>query len=78
MTRDSEPHGAVAPAADRRTRGADPRPAGPGAARRPGPPATGIGPAYIARPERVRSDPFSPESEARLCERVLGGRRHGL
>jgi hypothetical protein len=24
------------------------------------------------------ADPFSPESEARVCERVLGDRRHGL
>jgi hypothetical protein len=23
-------------------------------------------------------DPFSPESEARLCEQVLGDARHGL
>ncbi|MEV4682931.1 hypothetical protein [Streptomyces kurssanovii] len=26
----------------------------------------------------VHNEPFSPESEARVCERVLGDRRHGL
>ncbi|MGW7287597.1 hypothetical protein ACWGH4_19145 [Streptomyces sp. NPDC054847] len=26
----------------------------------------------------ARDDPFSPESEARVCERILGDRRHGL
>ncbi|MGN9789888.1 hypothetical protein ACTMTU_02110 [Streptomyces sp. OZ13] len=26
----------------------------------------------------ARNDPFSPESEALVCERILGDRRHGL
>jgi hypothetical protein len=69
MTRDSEPHGAA-------DVGGGPADAGGGPA--PGPAATSTAPVVTARPERVRSDPFSPESEARLCERVLGGRRHGL
>ncbi|GGT03774.1 hypothetical protein GCM10010271_01920 [Streptomyces kurssanovii] len=31
-----------------------------------------------SRSAGVHNDPFSPESEARVCERVLGDRRHGL
>ncbi|SHF07603.1 hypothetical protein [Streptoalloteichus hindustanus] len=30
------------------------------------------------RAARTRPDPFSPESEARLCALVVGDRRHGL
>lgn len=30
------------------------------------------------RAVRARTDPFSAESEARLCEQVMGDRRHGL
>jgi hypothetical protein len=30
------------------------------------------------RAVHARHDPFSPESEARLCEHVMGDRRHGL
>jgi len=29
-------------------------------------------------PAQVHNDPFSPESEAGVCEKVMGRRHHGL